>query len=194
MSTSIASDKRDEAQPERAPLKLPRAETAAAQASVTAAAPVPSAAEPAAEDSGRNPMFDLLVRDEKDMAGLLAYALYKQNKRDWLIAFQAAQGRPPTEAEMQAFILGERIARRTATYRQLAEEMLGQGAAAKPGQRESMRAPAAALMQTPANDAARSAAQPMQRQTLPWKQIGLLLLALVAMAVVFRLLGTWLFR
>lgn len=187
MSTSVAMDAPSAAPGER-PIKLPRAEPAAS--------PVADALTP---EDARNPMFELLVRNETDVAGLLAYSLYKQNKRDWLISFQAAHGRPPVEAETEAFILGERIARRTTTYRLLAEDMLRSGEPAKPGRREAaMPAPTQARAQSvaefAANDAGRPAAQAAAKRSMNWRQIGLLLLALVAMAIVFRLVGAWLFR
>jgi hypothetical protein len=181
MSTSVAID-HSTTEPEERPRKLPRIEpdTAAAGAG-----------------EARNPMFELLVRDEGDAAGLLAYALYKQNKRDWLIAFQESHGRPPAEGETEAFILGERIERRIGTYRRLAEEMLRKEAGARPAQRLSPL-PTQASVQTPANDAGRSGMSSPARPKLAWRQawrpIALMLLGLVAMAVVFRLAGAWLFR
>lgn len=78
----------------------------------------------AAERVGENPMFSLLVRDDDDMVGLVAYALYKQSKRDWMIAFADRADRPPNPDEMQAYILGERTDRRVATYRRLAQDAL----------------------------------------------------------------------
>jgi hypothetical protein len=78
----------------------------------------------AAFDDGRNPIFDILVRDETDLEGLVAYALYKQNKRDWLIAFEKSHGRQPVAREIASYILGERTARRIETYRRLAADAL----------------------------------------------------------------------
>jgi hypothetical protein len=69
-------------------------------------------------------IFDRLVSGESDVVGLLAYSLSMQNKRDWLAAFQAETGRAPTAAEMTAYDIGERIERRLATYRKLAEHAL----------------------------------------------------------------------
>ncbi|MGL4243172.1 MAG: hypothetical protein ACRCTI_18820, partial [Beijerinckiaceae bacterium] len=103
--------------------------------------------QPAAADDP-NPMFGLLVENDDDVAGLLAYGLYKQNKRDWLLAHRARAGREPTSAELEAFILGERIPRRVTTYRRLALDMLAgerPGAAARPGLLDGLMAP-------PAND------------------------------------------
>ena len=69
----------------------------------------------------RNPVFDALVgSDEEDVAGLVAYAIYKQNKRAWLGDFVKTTGRVPSEAETRAYIIGESTERRIATFRRLA--------------------------------------------------------------------------
>ena len=72
----------------------------------------------------RDTIFDKLVSGENDVIGLLAYSLSMQNKRDWLAAFKSEAGRDPTAAEMTAYDIGERIERRLATYRKLAEHAL----------------------------------------------------------------------
>jgi hypothetical protein len=72
----------------------------------------------------RETIFDRLVSGENDVVGLLAYSLSMQNKRDWLAAFQAEKGRDPNADEMTAYDIGERIERRLATYRKLAENAL----------------------------------------------------------------------
>jgi hypothetical protein len=133
-------------------------------------------------------MFELLVQGESDVQGLLAYALYKQNKRDWLIAFQATHGCDPGDAETEAFILGERLPRRTGTYRRLAEDMLRRGDSAGSGLLKG-------LMQTPANDTANQVVglQQAAKSPVTWRYIAIMLMMLVAMAVLFRLAGTWLF-
>src|SRR5579863_1389684 len=82
----------------------------------------------------RNAIFDNLVQVEGEVAGLIAYSIYKQNKRAWLQDFQKAVGRPPTEAETRAYIIGESTERRLATYRHLAQAtLLGQGPEAPTG-------------------------------------------------------------
>jgi hypothetical protein len=135
-----------------------------------------------------NPMFELLVQSESDVTGLLAYALYKQNKRDWLIAFQATHGRDPDGAETEAFILGERLPRRTATYRRLAGDLQRRGEDTGPGLLSG-------LMQAPANDsrATGPTLQQAAKSPVTWRYIAIMLMMLVAMAVVFRLAGAWLF-
>jgi hypothetical protein len=160
-----------------------------------------------AEDT-RNPMFGLLVQNESDVTGLLAYALYKQNKRDWLMAFQATHGRDPDTIQTEAFVLGERLPRRTATYRRLAGDLLRHDDTARSGLIKG-------LMQSPANDTAGMGAglpgaglsdpglhgpglsgptlQQAAKSPATWRTIAVMLLMLVAMAVVFRLAGSWLF-
>src|SRR5450755_547473 len=75
-----------------------------------------------------NTIFDSLVTREGEIAGLVAYSIYKQNKRAWLQDFLKATGRPPTDDESRAYIIGESTDRRLATYRHLAAATLaGQG-------------------------------------------------------------------
>jgi len=79
-----------------------------------------------------NPVFAKLVEAEDDTVGLLAYALYKQNKRDWFVSFFEEHNREATEGEVEAYHLGERSPRRVLTYRRLAVDVL----AKDPGGRE----------------------------------------------------------
>jgi len=44
------------------------------------------------EDLAANGAFDSFVEDDDDLVGLLAYSLYKQHKRDWVIAFKDGNG------------------------------------------------------------------------------------------------------
>ena len=79
-------------------------------------------------EAERNTIFDSLVKVEGEVSGLVAYSIYKQNKRAWLNDFQKVVGRPPTEGETRAYIIGESTERRLATYRHLAQATLaGQG-------------------------------------------------------------------
>jgi hypothetical protein len=75
-------------------------------------------------ESEHNTIFDSLVKVEGEVSGLVAYSIYKQNKRAWLQDFLKATGRPPTEAESRAYIIGESTDRRLATYRHLAAATL----------------------------------------------------------------------
>jgi hypothetical protein len=87
-------------------------------------AKAPSEAEIEAIESEHNTIFDSLVKVEGEVSGLVAYSIYKQNKRAWLQDFLKATGRPPTEAESRAYIIGESTERRLATYRHLAAATL----------------------------------------------------------------------
>jgi len=90
-------------------------------------------------DDERNPIFDALVSREGEIAGLVAYSIYKQNKRAWLQDFIKISGRPPTDAESRAYIIGESTERRLATYRHLAAATLtGQGPDAPGGHLKSI--------------------------------------------------------
>ena len=96
----------------------------------------PAPASDAGED--RNPVFEMLVSGDNDIIGLVAYSIYKQNKRDWLIAFSHVKGREPTEDERASYIIGESTPRRLATFRHLAEATLegrGPDVPFEPGQK-----------------------------------------------------------
>ena len=71
-----------------------------------------------------NIVFTSLVTGDKDIVGLVAYSIYKQNKYDWLQAYGRLQGRMPDAVEAQSYLLGESTPRRLATYRHLAEAVL----------------------------------------------------------------------
>ena len=75
-------------------------------------------------DSDRNEVFTSLVAGDADIVGLVAYSIYKQNKHDWLVAFNKLKSREPNEDEAYAYIVGESTPRRLATYRHLAEATL----------------------------------------------------------------------
>jgi hypothetical protein len=143
------------------------------------------------DDPHRNPIFELLVKSENDVVGLLAYGLYKQNKRDWLIAFQANHGRAPDAAELAAFILAERIPRRITTYRHLAENMLSRDGYKLSGPKTGLTgtSPESGNETT---SLATSLSEPSKRSQILRYLLGMLMLVL-AMAVLFRLAGTWLF-
>ena len=106
---------------------VPEAPVVAPQAEMAAQ---PSVAEPSPKvddsDGGedRNPVFGMLVAGDNDIIGLVAYSIYKQNKRDWLIAFSHVKGREPSEDERASYIIGESTPRRLATFRHLAEATL----------------------------------------------------------------------
>jgi hypothetical protein len=116
---------------------LPKASAHLTSPSVASAANGASVPPTALKPEGeveRNPIFDALVTPDEDISGLVAYSIYKQNKRAWLDDFIKATGRTPTEAEARAYIIGESTERRLATYRHLAAATLsGQGPRASGG-------------------------------------------------------------
>ncbi|MBM3609859.1 MAG: hypothetical protein FJX29_15685 [Alphaproteobacteria bacterium] len=73
-----------------------------------------------AADNDRNEVFTSLVTSDDDIVGLVAYSIYKQNKHDWLVAFNKYKNREPDERELESYIIGESTARRLAIYRHLA--------------------------------------------------------------------------
>ncbi|MFV0281303.1 MAG: hypothetical protein ACK5JM_11170 [Rhodoblastus sp.] len=76
------------------------------------------------QDEGRNAVFGALVKGDSDITGLVAYSIFKQNELDWLQEFRTAKSREPSEAEADAYIIGENTPRRLATYRHLADATL----------------------------------------------------------------------
>lgn len=88
-------------------------------------------AAPDSDDMGngeRNDVFGNLVTGDEDIVGLVAYSIYKQNKHDWLVAFNKKRGREPNDEEAASYIVGESTQRRLAIYRHLAQATLdGQG-------------------------------------------------------------------
>ena len=90
----------------------------------------------------RNPIFDALVGpDEEDVAGLVAYSIYKQNKRAWLDDFVKTTGRAPSEAETRSYIIGESTERRIAIYRRLAAATLSGDSPPRFGRRAKAQLP-----------------------------------------------------
>lgn len=82
---------------------------------------ISTAASRASDAPDNNEIFSKLVSADDDIVGLVAYSLYKQNKIDWMRAFESRYSRLPNEMEFAAYIVGENTPRRVATYRFLAE-------------------------------------------------------------------------
>ncbi len=53
--------------------------------------------------SSYNEVFERLVTDTDDIEGFIAYGLYKQAKREWLIDFHEKNQRAPKAAEFAAY-------------------------------------------------------------------------------------------
>lgn len=77
-----------------------------------------------AKPSDHGGMFETLVSSDTDLVGMVAYGIYKHNKRDFFAAFERACGRMPDAAEIRAYMMGEATSRRAATYRHLAENFV----------------------------------------------------------------------
>lgn len=75
-------------------------------------------------DSRTNPLLDQLVYGDNDLVGLVAYAMHEVNRRDWRNAYEAAHGRAPSDADFNAYLVGEQLERRLETYRRLAEDAI----------------------------------------------------------------------
>lgn len=75
-------------------------------------------------DARTNPLLDKLVYGDNDLVGLVAYAMHEVNRRDWRAAYETTHGRPPSEAEYNAYLVGEQLERRLETYRRLAEDAI----------------------------------------------------------------------
>ena len=109
---------------------------------------------PDSEDR-RNGIFERLVSGDEDISGLIAYSVYKQNKRDWLKAFESARNRAPTLDEEIAYTIGESTPRRLAMYRQIAEATFISQSPARPlavdsnGDGHAVMAPHSALAAAP---------------------------------------------
>ena len=132
-------------------------------------------------ESEHNVVFTSLVTGDGDIVGLVAYSIYKQNKHDWLIAFNKIKGREPKDDELASYIIGESTPRRLTTYRHLAEATLeGRGpvtAAGVGADNAAQRNYALAARHRPGA----AAAAPSQN----WGLIGLAGLAFVVMIALY---------
>lgn len=50
-----------------------------------------------------NAVFERLVNDGDDIEGFIAYGLYKQAKREWLVEYNAVHSKRPSVAELAAY-------------------------------------------------------------------------------------------
>lgn len=48
-------------------------------------------------------LFQRLVTGSDDLVGMVAYGIYKQEKRDWIIRFRQQHQKRPTDSEVEAF-------------------------------------------------------------------------------------------
>jgi len=90
------------------------------------AAPV-IAAPPPVRPSGPRPysrVYDHLVEGEDDVIGLIAYALYKQDKRDWFISWKRSHDAEPTPDHVEAFVNGQMTTAQRERYRAASRQVL----------------------------------------------------------------------
>jgi hypothetical protein len=71
-----------------------------------------------------NTVDERLVLRDDDLIGLMAYALYKQRKRAWVLDFKAQKNRTPNSDEHSSLIIGETTAARLKDYSQQADTRL----------------------------------------------------------------------
>lgn len=127
MNDTATTKKSGDAEPSRgakpagdSKAKMPGADFGLATASVEAK-PLSSSN---SEERERNEVFGSLVKGDDDIVGLVAYSIYKQNKHDWLVAFNKTKAREPNEDEAFSYIAGESTVRRLAIYRHLVQATL----------------------------------------------------------------------
>ena len=90
-------------------------------------------APPEVRNAQRNALFSVLVLNDDDLVGLVAYSILKQDEADWLTAFRNARNRMPTPWEVQAYIIGQSTSRRLASYRKIASSTLSGAPPVLPG-------------------------------------------------------------
>lgn len=76
------------------------------------------------EPTSYNTVYETLVQRDDDLVGLIAYALYKQHKRDWLIAHHQKLGRSPSEQELGAYLTAQKLDSTVVMYRERATTVL----------------------------------------------------------------------
>lgn len=69
-------------------------------------------------------VFERLVQNERDMVGLVAYSLYKQHKRDWIILQTRRNGRGPNAQAEKTFEMANLVEAQIERFRDSAEELL----------------------------------------------------------------------
>jgi hypothetical protein len=59
---------------------------------------------PATAQPRYNRIYESLVTADDDLVGMIAYALYKQSKREWLLSFEADNGVRPNVNDIDAYV------------------------------------------------------------------------------------------
>lgn len=73
--------------------------------------------------SAFNDIYSTLVEDSDDILGIIAYSFYKQQKIEFLQAFQAENGRAPSDAELRVFYVTSNSPASLTSYRTKAEAL-----------------------------------------------------------------------
>lgn len=72
-----------------------------------------------------NPIYNKLVKDDKDLVGLIAYALYKQHKIEFIKSFKASHDNAdPKQGDFESFYVGSCTTSSLNSYRDEAQILL----------------------------------------------------------------------
>lgn len=71
-----------------------------------------------------NKVYDHLVEAPDDVIGFIAYALYKQDKRDFIVTWNDRHSAEPTEDQVEAFVNAQMTAAQRERYRSAARQIL----------------------------------------------------------------------
>lgn len=71
-----------------------------------------------------NSIYEQLVKSEDDLIGLIAYAIYKKHKIEFITSIKEKQGREPTTDECKIFFNASTTESQLAKYRNDAQSIL----------------------------------------------------------------------
>jgi hypothetical protein len=143
---------------------------------------------PAAGPRPANRVYEHLVEGDDDVIGLVAYALYKQDKRDWLATWRRQHSGEPTDDQIDAFIATQMSFGQRDRYRVAARQVLDAYAATV----VDVERPA--IVQGAVSQRIESAATRVENASRWWRQlpaafIGALLFAVIIVAIVVALVA-----
>jgi hypothetical protein len=75
-------------------------------------------------NDGYNQIYEHLVEGDEDPVGLVAYALYKQRKRDFIIDCRKVNGRQPSPAQIDVFVRTQFLQGSKESYHEKAQQFL----------------------------------------------------------------------
>ncbi|MCW5718557.1 MAG: hypothetical protein KIS68_12080 [Bauldia sp.] len=148
--------------------------------------PLPATTPAAAPPPARPPMprphsrvYDHLVEGEDDVIGLIAYALYKQDKRDWFISWKRSHDAEPTTDHVEAFVNGQMTTAQRERYRAGARQVLDSYAFV------AVEAEKPLITQLAVAGRVETAVAKIERSRRWWRQLpGILIGGIVAAAIV----------